>query len=231
MTEITFVDDVTVELIDYMGGDDSVIRAAQVSVIGRNDGDEAKDPYRFINYLMRSRHGSPFEAGAMQFYVEAPIYVAREFMRHRMASYNEVSGRYKKLAPRFFMYPEGRGVVNEGNGAVPKMVPGSLGQDKLVRRALEDVYRTSWAHYESMTDQGIATEVARAVLPVGLMTEFYVTMNLRSLMNFINLRTSDTGASRPQAEIEMVAKKIEDAFARAFPVVYATFNDNGRVAP
>jgi len=231
MTEITMVDNVTVELIDCMGADDSVIRAAQVSVIGRNDGDGAKDPHRFINYLMRDRHGSPFEAGTMQFYVEAPIYVAREFMRHRMASYNEVSGRYKKLAPRFFVYPEGRGVVNEGSGAVPKLVPGSPAQHDLVARALERVYKQSWANYESLTDQGIATEVARAVLPVGLMTEFYVTMNLRSLMNFINLRTSDTGASRPQAEIEMVAKKIEEAFAREFPVVYATFNDNGRVAP
>lgn len=214
-----------------MGGDASVIRAAQVSVVGANNGEGAKDPYRFINYLMRSRHGSPFEAGVLQFYVEAPIYVAREFMRHRIASYNEVSGRYKKLSPRFFVYPEGRGTVNDGTGAKPNLVAGTSEQNDLATMALEYVYSEAWETYEAMLEKGIATEVARAVLPVGQMTEFYVTMNLRSLMNFINLRTSDTGASNPQAEIEMVAKKMEDEFARAFPVVYATFVDNGRVAP
>jgi len=100
-----------------------------------------------------------------------------------------------------------------------------------MRRALERVYNVAWANYESMTDQGIANEVARAVLPVGIMSEFYVTMNLRGLMNFLSLRTSDSGLSNPQLEIEQVAKQMEALFAEHYPNVYATFNDNGRIAP
>lgn len=231
MTEIKLVDHTTVKLVDHMGDDASVVRAAQVSVVGENAGDGAKDPYRFISYLMRWRHGSPFEAGVMQFYVHAPIYVVREFMRHRMASYNEVSGRYKKLDPVFFVYPEGRPVVNEGNGAVPKLVRGDERQELLVRRVLELSYEESWYQYERMIEEGIANEVARAVLPVGIMSEFYVTLNLRGLMNFLSLRTSDSGLSNPQLEIEQVAKQMEVLFAEHYPNVYATFNDNGRIAP
>lgn len=231
MTEIKFVDHMTVRLVDHMGDDASVVRAAQVSVVGENAGDGAKDPYRFISYLMRWRHGSPFEAGVMQFYVQAPIYVVREFMRHRMASYNEVSGRYKKLDPVFFVYPEGRPLVNEGNGAVPKLVAGDGYQEWLLSQELQHVYEHAWASYELMLADGIATEVARAVLPVGIMSEFYVTMNLRGLMNFLSLRTSDSGLSNPQLEIERVAKQMEALFAEHYPNVYATFNDNGRIAP
>lgn len=231
MTEIKLVDHTTIKLVDHMGDDASVVRAAQVSVVGENAGDGAKDPYRFISYLMRWRHGSPFEAGVMQFYVHAPIYVVREFMRHRMASYNEVSGRYKKLDPVFFVYPEGRPLVNAGNGAVPKLVAGEPGLDEYVENHLRESYAEAWDHYERMINSGVANEVARAVLPVGIMSEFYVTMNLRGLMNFLSLRTSDSGLSNPQLEIEQVAKQMEALFAEHYPNVYATFNDNGRIAP
>lgn len=232
MTEINLVSQPTVQLVDWMGEDDTaIVQAAQVSVVGGNEGDGAKDPVRFINYLMKWRHGSPFESIVLKFYVKAPIFVVREFMRHRMASYNEVSGRYKKLEPDFYVYPTGRPVVNEGSGAVPKLVAGDMYQELLVHDSLQEIYEQAWSSYETLIDAGIANEVARAVLPVGIMSEFYVTMNLRGLMNFLSLRTSDSGLSNPQREIEDVAKAMEVYFAERYPAAYAAFNNNGRIAP
>lgn len=232
MTEINLVSQPTVQLVDWMGEDDTaIVQAAQVSVVGGNEGDGAKDPVRFINYLMKWRHGSPFESIVLKFYVKAPIFVVREFMRHRMASYNEVSGRYKKLEPNFYVYPTDRPLVNEGNGAVPKLVAGDGYQEWLVLNELTKVYEAAWDSYETMIYEGIANEVARAVLPVGIMSEFYVTMNLRGLMNFLSLRTSDSGLSNPQREIEDVAKEMEFYFSVRYPAAYAAFNNNGRIAP
>lgn len=225
--------DVTVELIQSMASDSAVAMAARVSTGASNSVDASKDA-GLINYLMRDRHGSPFEHNAFTFYIEAPIFVFREFMRHRIASYNEESGRYKELEPVFYVPAPERKLVQEGKPGAYTFVDGTTEQYEAVERASVFGYETAYAKYQLMLDNGVAREVARMVLPVGLYSSMYVTMNARSMMNFLSLRTTREGThfpSFPQREIEMVAEKMEEFFATAMPVTYECFNKNGRVAP
>lgn len=232
MTDLTFTSDLNVELVQTVGDDSSVTRAARVSTgLDLEDYDE-KAETGLINYLVKKRHGSPFEHNSFTFRVEAPIFVFREFHRHRIGwSYNETSGRYKKLEPKFYIYPENRPIVQEGSGAHPKLVPGTSVQLAIVNGAMISGYQRAWKSYESALGFGAANEVARAVLPVGIYTSMYATCNARSLMAFLSLRTSDAGASNPQWEIEQIAHKMEEAFKKAMPLTWKAFNENGRVAP
>jgi thymidylate synthase (FAD) len=195
--------------------------------------DEAKD-VGLINYLMRDRHGSPFEHNAFTFYIEAPIFVFREFMRHRIASYNEESGRYKQLKPVFYMTDSSRNLVQVGKTGSYTFEAGDLHQIVSTQSALMEASQEAYKKYEELLENGVAREVARMVLPVNIYSSMYVTMNARSLMNFLSLRTLHPDSkvpSFPQREIEMVAEKMEKFFAEKMPVTYETFNKNGRVAP
>lgn len=236
LPELTFLDDVEVGLIDKMGTDLSIVQAAQVSLKGENEVDLSDSkPAGLINYLLREKHGSPFEHATLKFYVKAPIFVFREFHRHRIGwSYNEMSGRYTKLRPEFYVPKASRPLQNIGTSARPEFAPGDATMLDAVGEILPDVYAHAWAAYEEMLEAGVANEVARAVLPVGIYTQMYATCNLRSLMNFLSLRTKDERArhlSRPQHEIELVARKMEAIFAEKFPLTYTSYNENGRVAP
>jgi thymidylate synthase (FAD) len=188
-----------------------------------------------INYLMRDRHGSPFEHNSMTFFISAPIFVFREFMRHRVGwSYNEESGRYRELQPVFYVPGQDRKLVQEGRPGKYVFIDGSPEQHKVVSEAMIDSYRRSYETYQEMLAAGIAREVARAVLPVGLFSSMYATCNARSLMHFLGLRTQHELAkveSFPQREIEMVGEKMEQHWAKLMPLTYAAFNANGRVAP
>ena len=224
--------DVTVELMQSMGSDAAVVMSARVSTGGSVSTPE-KDA-GLINYLMRDRHGTPFEHNAFTFYVEAPIFVFREFMRHRVASYNEESGRYKELDPVFYVPSVERKLIQEGKPGAYTFVEGTEEQYKVVMDASIDAYEAAYAEYIWMLEKGVAREVARAVLPVGIYSSMYVTMNARALMNFLSLRTMREGThfpSFPQREIEMVAEKMESLWAEKMPITYETFNKNGRVAP
>lgn len=233
---INFRSDVTVELVNSMAKDSDVAMAARVSTVSGNHEkvvDLTKDA-GLINYLMRDRHGSPFEHNAFTFYIEAPIFVFREFMRHRIASYNEESGRYKELSPVFYVPNEDRKLVQVGKAGAYTFEDGTEEQSRETREAISESSKQSYQHYQQMLDAGIAREVARAVLPVNIYSSMYVTMNARSLMNFLSLRTMREGThfpSFPQREIEMVAEKMEEFFAEKMPITYETFNKNGRVAP
>jgi thymidylate synthase (FAD) len=236
--EIVFRDDVTVELVKSSANDADVIWAARVSTAGENSLDEINaDPARsagLINYLARERHGSPFEHTSMTFFVSAPIFVFREFMRHRIASYNEESGRYRELSPVFYVPNKDRKLVQTGKTGHYVFVDGTAEQYEVSVAAMKETYVLAYANYKKMLDAGIAREVARAVLPVALYSSMYVTMNARALMNFLSLRTSREGShfpSYPQREIEMVAEKMEEHFARLMPLTYAAFEKSGRVAP
>lgn len=234
--ELTFLDDVEVKLIRSLGDDDTVIQAAQVSVTGENEAGitpERKDG--LIKYLLREKHGSPFEHNSMTFYVKAPIFVFREFHRHRVGfSYNEMSGRYTELLPEFYVPKPDRPLRNIGSSAKPEFAPGTNLQTRLVARLLPLAYKVSWKVYKTLLRFGIANEIARVVLPVGIFSQMYVTVNARALMNFLSLRTKDERArhlSRPQHEIELVARKMEEDFANLFPTTYKYYNQFGRVAP
>ena len=222
----------TVELVQSMGSDEAVVKAARVST--KTASVDASKDAGLINYLMRDRHGSPFEHNAFTFYIEAPIFVFREFQRHRIASYNEESARYKELEPVFYVPGLERKLVQKGKPGAYEFEWGDLGQLAVVYRSTYEANKLAYEEYQKMLDAGIAREVARGVLPVNIYSSMYVTMNARSLMNFLSLRTDrkeNLFPSFPQREIEMVAEQMEAVFAEKMPITYDCFNKNGRVAP
>lgn len=234
-----FRSDMTVELVKHSAADTDVLWAARVSTAGEQSLEELeKDPTRskgLINYLMRDRHGSPFEHNSMTFFISAPLFVFREFHRHRVGwSYNEESGRYRQLEPTFYIPDESRKLVQQGRPGKYEFVEGTAEQLELVGRSMADSYRQSYTAYQEMLAAGVAREVARATLPVGLYSSMYATCNARSLMHFLGLRTKHELArvpSFPQREIEMVAELMEAEWAKLMPLTYDAFNTNGRVAP
>jgi thymidylate synthase (FAD) len=236
--EIRFRGDMTVELVKHAASDADVVWAARVSTKGESSlADVEADPERsrgLINFLMRDRHGTPFEHSTMTFYVRAPIFVFREFMRHRTFSYNEESGRYRELAPEFYVPGPSRKLVQQGKPGKYEFVEGTPEQHKLVAEATREACRQAYAAYREMLEAGVAREVARTVLPVGLYSSMYATCNARALMNFLSLRTrrdDSTFPSFPQREIEMVAEEMEREWAGLMPLTHAAFEANGRVAP
>ncbi len=237
-TEITFRSDVTVELVRGAARDADVLFAARVSTQGEQSLEQVgADPARskgLINYLVRSRHGSPFEHNSMTFYVQAPIFVFREFMRHRIASYNEESGRYRELEPVFYVPGPERKLTQVGKPGHYEFVDGTPEQHELVQAQTRQVCETAYAAYRRMLDAGVAREVARIVLPLTIYSSMYVTVNARSLMNFLSLRTQREGThfpSYPQREIEMCAEQMERHWAELMPLTHEAFEANGRVAP
>ncbi|CAB4338068.1 unannotated protein [freshwater metagenome] len=238
MSEAIFRSDMTVELVKASASDADVIWAARVSTAGEQSLEEVgEDPARsagLINYLARERHGSPFEHTSMTFFVSAPIFVFREFMRHRIASYNEESGRYRELQPVFYVPAPERKLVQIGKTGAYEFIDGTQEQYEITTKAMKESYLFVYERYQKMLEAGVAREVARAVLPVALYSSMYVTMNARALMNFLSLRTARAGShfpSYPQREIEMVAEKMEEHFARLMPLTYGAFEKSGRIAP
>jgi len=236
-----FRSDVTVELVRANASDSDVLFAARVSTQGektlesaQSDDVDASRSKGLLNYLMRDRHGSPFEHNSMTFYVQAPIFVFREFMRHRIASYNEESGRYRELNPVFYVPGPERNLVQVGKAGAYNFLPGSPEQTELAVSESKRISTEAYESYQRMLDAGIAREVARIVLPLNIYSSMYVTLNARSLMNFLSLRTTREGThfpSFPQREIEMAAEQMESFFAELMPLTYEVFNENGRVAP
>ncbi len=239
--EIEFRSDVTVELVRAQASDSDVLFAARVSTVGEQTlaaaGEHADLEARdrgLINYLMRDRHGTPFEHNSMTFYVQAPIFVFREFQRHRIASYNEESGRYRQLRPVFYVPAPERNLIQRGKPGKYEFFPGEPEQTELVVNSLREQSTAAYRSYQQLLDAGIAREVARMVLPLNIYSSMYVTMNARALMNFLSLRTKDESSafpSFPQREIEMCAEKMETAWRELMPVTAETFQANGRVAP
>ena len=226
-----------VQLVTKMGEDVDVARSAWVSTEGERS-EEEHEPGRvkgLIGFLMKNRHGSPFEQCVMRFRVTAPIFVWREHMRHRIASYNEQSGRYMKLDPVFYVPALGeRPIVQEGKPGAYTFVAGDDIQTNYLKESIERCCMTAYFEYEGMLRLGIAPEVARMVLPVNIYSTAYVSMNLRALMNFLSLRTKSELArdpSFPMYEIELVGSYYEALFEEHFPLVHEAWNSNGRVAP
>ncbi|MCY0956384.1 FAD-dependent thymidylate synthase [Streptomyces sp. H27-H5] len=227
--------DVTVKLIKSSANDIDVARAARVSTQGGQSLGDGGKSEGLINYLVRDRHGSPFEHNSFTFLVEAPIFVAREHMRHRAGwSYNEESGRYKELEGVFYMPDGDRPLVQVGKPGAYEFQAGTPVQKRAVVESFYSAYTWSYQAYLSLLKRGVAREVARMVLPVGLFTSYYATCNARSLMHFLSLRTrseESTYPSFPQREIEMVAEQMEESFRDLMPSTHAAFLKHGRVAP
>lgn len=233
MAGVTFTSQVDVSLVNWVGRDGDIIKAARVSTQGA-DSIMAGEATGLIDYLMKNRHGSPFEHNSMTLMVTAPIFVWREHHRHRVGfSYNEESGRYKELEPVFYVPEIAREQVGKpGHYTITDTEDPK--QTKYMRDVLTNASQLAYARYKSMLERGIAREVARMCLPVNIMSTCFVTCNARSLMNFLGLRVDSAQATyptKPQREIQMVAEQYEHHFSRLFPITWKAFVNNGRVAP
>lgn len=232
--QIEFSSSMSVELVELAGSDQRICQAARVSTVGADSAgtDESKG---LIKFLLSNRHGSPFEHGMLTFRISAPIFVWREFMRHRIGfSYNEESGRYKKLDPKFYVPGITRPLVQVGKTGAYSFVAGTEQQYEETLSDLGIAYCTAWESYSNMLSHGVAKEIARACLPVATYSTAYVTCNPRSLMSFLSLRTKELDSkfpSYPQYEIELVARGMESIFEEEFPLTYEAFNKAGRVSP
>jgi thymidylate synthase (FAD) len=229
--EIPVLDNGFVRLVDSMGNDLSVVNSARVSLGKRSDlqedGTLSQSDSGLVGFLMRERHGTPFEAAVFQFHVKAPLFVVREWQRHRIASYNELSGRYQKFENPDFYVPDAENFRTQVGKPGAYSFERWKGNTKMVRATLESHYRDCMDLYEWQINQGVAKEQARIVLPLALYTEFYVTMNARSLMNFLSLRNAD------QAMMEMreFAKAVEQLWKEQMPITAEAFINNERIAP
>lgn len=217
---IEILDHSTVELIKTNASDEDVAAAAWVSTFAEKAKD--RDTSRIeglINFLWREQHTSPFEHGSFTFFVETPIFVTREYHRHRTWSYNETSGRYKKLAPRFYIPNKDRPLVQTGKVGAYKHVPGDDQQYELMVAVQSKSINTAWHAYETQLEAGIAREVARNVLPVCTMTQFYATANSLNVLKFMILRSEENALH----EIRAVSKIEEEMFKATMPLTYAAF--------
>lgn len=231
---IEFTDEMTVELVKSDFDDRWVVAAARTSTQGWNaDGTVSSG---LIHALMRDRHGSPFEHMFATWQVSAPIVVWREHHRHRIASYNEQSGRYMQMPPLFYVVPEHRPLRQEGKPMDYEYHDATDGQLALVHNVQRRQAMSDYQDYENLLHADVMREVARMHLPLNLMSTCWVSMNARALLNFLSLRVradEDEAMfpSKPQWEINQVADAYEADLKRLAPITHASFVKAMRVSP
>ena len=214
-----------IELQSVMGSDLDAVNAAKVS-FASYESEMSENAKGLINYLIKNRHATPFEHIVFKFYVKAPIFVAREWFRHRWSSFNEMSMRYHTPKKLDFYVPE-RDAIRTQTGKPGAYTFETISNDDIAQETvdlLDQIYKIAEENYQEMLRLGIAKEIARCVLPVGMYTEFIWTVNARSLMNFLSLRNEE----HAQYEIAEYAKLAEYMFSKATPVIYASWVENGR---
>jgi thymidylate synthase (FAD) len=214
-----------VELESSNGSDLDVVNAAKVSFAKQSDNfGEAEE--KILNFLIRERHGSPFEHNYLKFHVRAPIFVVREWERHRIGfSYNEESGRYTELRPHFYIPDIAR--TQKGKPGSYFFELGDNDQTEIVRTAVKMHSKQAFKYYQELLDAGVAKEQARIVLPLNTYTEFYFSCNARSLMNFLELRM----APNAMYEIRKYAEALYELWAKVMPATAKAFEHNGFTAP
>jgi thymidylate synthase (FAD) len=215
-----------VRLDAVLADDLSVVNAARVSFGTRREAMDERDA-GLVRFLMRERHGTPFEHNFFRFHIKAPLFVTREWQRHRIGSFNERSGRYSELPDEFYVPAASAVRTQVGKPGAYTFEPMADETAAEVRTGIESSYAESYGRYRELLAAGVAKEVARSVLPVGLYTEFFWSINARSLMNFLSLRNAEAA----QYEIRVYAAAVEHHFAQAMPVTHASFVEQGRTAP
>ena len=213
LQEYKVLDQGLVRLVSFMGGDDAVVQAARVS-FGKGLTEPERDR-KLLNYLMANRHETPFEHSVFKFHIKCPIFVARQWFRHRIASYNEISGRYTKMKEEFCL-PEVLRSQKARNYRYENLDPAT--SRELIEK-MKEHYEASYRLYRELLDRGVAKEQARIVLPLALYTQFYWTINARALMNFLSLRLDE----HAQAEIREYAKVIAEIMKDKMPWTYDAF--------
>jgi len=210
-----------VRLVDYLGGDARVVQSARVSY---GEGTKTfREDKGLIDYLLRNQHTSPFEQVSLTFHCKMPIFVARQWVRHRTAKLNEISGRYSVMKDEFYV-PEDAAIAFQSTdnkqGRSAEDVPPEV--KAKVRDLLEKGQRQSFLEYEALLDEGVARELARINLPVSLYTEWYWTMDLHNLFHFLALRLD----AHAQLEIRKYAEVILDLTRAVAPQSVESFENH-----
>lgn len=216
MTAISNVSKLTVELVDKMGDDLRIVNAARVSFGNNKDKLEEKDE-KLIDYLAKHRHMSPFEHCNMTVKISCPLYIRSQIHRHRTFSYNEISRRYTSKDLQFYCPPSDdiRVQAEKNRQASAEAMTPEMSAQMMV--AIQHIHQTTFDTYNSLIDAGVCREQARGILPQNLMTEFYMTGNLRNWMHFCSLRMHE-GA---QKEARDIAQQCLDILEQSFPVSVA----------
>ena len=209
-----------VALIQHVGDDKMIVRAARVSFGGDSDAPLSKRDEKLIGYLLRERHGSPFEHNLITFKVVCPIFVDRQMVRHRVGvSKNEISGRYVEVKERVYIPSQFRQQAESNRQASTEA------DERLDQATAAGLYRSAWesayAAYQGLLALGVTREQARGVLPQALYTESYYTFNVRSLLHFLGLRDHE-GA---QYETRLFARAMGELAEPLFPVTFAAWRD------
>lgn len=217
--ELPVLDKGFVRLVDYMGGDERIVQAARVSY-GSGTKSFRQDK-GLINYLIRNEHTSPFEQVVLTFHTKMPIFVARQWVRHRTARLNEISGRYSIMKDEFYVPDPGqmRGQSDDNKQARSDEVVS--GAADMIAEMQQD-QRHIYDHYTGMVEQGLAREIARANLPLSLYTEWYWQMDLHNLFRFLALRMD----SHAQYEIRVYAEAMARCAQAVAPLAYDAFEEH-----
>lgn len=207
-------------LVDYMGNDDAIVRAARVSY-GKGTKKVSED-HGLIRYLRRHLHTTPTEMVEFKFHCKMPIFVARQWIRHRTASVNEYSGRYSEMADQFYLPDESalrkQSEINkQGRGEdIPE------DQKKVITGIMEKNYGIAYSDYKFLLDEiGLAKELARIILPVANYTEWYWKIDLHNLLHFLGLRLD----SHAQHEIQVFGQAMARIIKDSVPILYQAFED------
>lgn len=208
-----------VRLVDYMGGDARIVQSARVSYGAGTK--TVRDDTRLINYLMRNDHSSPFEQVIFTFHVKMPIFVARQWVRHRTARMNEISGRYSVMTDDFYL-PERIPIQSTDNkqGSSVESLPQDLAKELL--ELMSEDQRKVYEHYQEMIEKGVSREIARINLPLSLYTEVYWQIDLRNLFHFLKLRLD----SHAQYEIRCYAEVMAEMVKKVAPIAWNAFEEH-----
>ncbi len=219
--EISVLDKGFVRLVDYMGGDQRIVQAARVSY-GAGTKSYRQDR-GLIHYLLKNEHTSPFEQVVLTFHAKMPIFVARQWVRHRMARLNEISGRYSVMKDEFYVPGLDQMRFQSDNN---KQARSDEHLDTALASRMTDEMVTDqrllYTHYQEMIDQGLAREIARANLPLSLYTEWYWQIDLHNLLRFLRLRMD----SHAQYEIRVYAEAMATCAQAVAPLAYEAFQEH-----
>lgn len=220
--EVKVLDHGLVRLVDYMGSDLAIARSARVSYAAewRAGEDEGKDA-KLINYLLKNRHTTPFECVTFTFEVKAPIFVVRQWHRHRMWSYNEISARYAELPEEFYV-PELDQITTQSTSNKQMRTETTHPEAGWMRANIRKTSEDAFAVYRELIEKGCPRELARSVLPVGTYTHMFATVNLHNLFHFLRLRMH----SHAQYEIRVYAEAMLKLIKPIVPVAVAAFKEH-----
>lgn len=216
--EFPLLDKGFIRLVDYLGSDQRIVQSARVSY---GDGTKSyRQDQGLINYLLRNDHTSPFEQVVFTFHIKAPIFVARQWVRHRTARMNEISGRYSVMQDECYI-PDDEHIAKqaEDNKQGREKTPVDSDEARMVREKLQESYDKAFEVYNELLDKGIAREISRINLPLSMYTEFYWQIDLHNLFHFLALRLD----SHAQYEIRVYAEKMLEIVRAVCPMATQAF--------